>query len=491
MYNIELDENNQPIKGSAGYFDLDSIGKRAPSKQGSYPVAPVNYPTQTADPKAVEVQGSPENYPDQASAANLQREQEMLYEDQWGGNLLGDTGQFLYRGVGGGLYKAFWQTFGLAGSLAELQNTPRMLSAMESAMVTGDAAFGNALTEFATKMNGTAPEIYSNNRFDAGWWTEGTASLASFLPSLALGYGVGAGTARLAALAGASPAMAKLAGTAIGGLTMRHAENYTQAADTYKRVFDEAMMNGESYEVASQKAGEMAAEEYKLDSANIVFDMFQLATVLKPLSIITRGGMAAAKTAAAAGIAFSLPKAIMSKVAKLGALESMSEGVEEMVNEIATQEANDGTPMQGNFLEAWGDIIMNKRDKYLNNDKVWDSFIFGMAGGAVANLALGSMNKEARLSLEGKIRDVGARHDMLKELIGNENKATTYAEKHIARQSMMRDYAMSAVVAGNVDVALEQLKDLDSLADSLGIPKGSPDVAWAASELKETLLDTE
>mgnify|MGYP000930903302 CR=1 FL=1 len=230
MFNTELDQNNQPMKGSAGYFNLDDLGKVPHRPSHPAPVVTPNFPTQAAESVPME---TPENYEYYQSAPltpNNQAAGDMEYNEQWGGGVVSGAAQFLFRGIGGGLYKALWQGVGQVGALMQSDMVPEMFGSVDKANAQSEYVFGNALTELSDKMVGMAPKVHSASRFDAGYWTEGTGTVFSTLAPYLIGLGTAKGAQALLKMLGAGTKLTAACATLTSAVAMRHAENYTEAA---------------------------------------------------------------------------------------------------------------------------------------------------------------------------------------------------------------------------------------------------------------------
>lgn len=465
MFNQELDENNQPIKNELllgnGMYD-----PKVPSTPPQFAPRPP-FPTGTDNPAQVGLAAPLQDF-DQALPSNLAPESYSVLEEQQSGPE--QLGNALARGF-------FGETIG--GTLQAMGGL--LDNRIINYLTQTEGQLGQMIYDAGRHIQESTNEqfpIYSESRFDPGWWASGLASSMSVLSSMIPGMAVARGTMALGKMAGMSTAASAALASGIGSGVMRHSENYREAEAVRDSVYQRALDSGLGYEEALSRASEAAAVDYKVNALNYFFDLAQLSSVLKPLQVLTRNaGRLHPDVGRALSREVSPWKYYAEKVGKQVALQT-SEGVEEMINEIGSMHAQ--RTDNGDLSETISDA--------LGSPQAWDAFIWGTAGGALFQGVGAAFNKEERLKVSEKLADISEREKLLQSFAAtiknNPGDEVAIQEK---RNQVMFDYAMSAVKAGNVDLALEQLSDPKALA-AMGIDQADPE---AVKQLKTTLEEVE
>jgi len=369
-------------------------------------------------------------------------------------------------------------------------------------------------------------EIFERNRGatfqfgDAAWWAKNLPSMASTLsmmvPGMAVGKvgktlgKVGRATARkVGAKAGSKAGDVVEAGleNLTGGMAMRHAENMREAHDTYESAREEFLgtmkpiaeykgtdawrsfvrdnnrppMN--KYELADYMGGVAAKKTYQFNSANLFFDVLQMSALNKALRG-TRGKMTGAKATAAGEMraATKLEKlqSGMGRFAQFGIVDAGSEGVEELINYMGSEEGQYyARLMAGNTEQS---EFMDRYAKYSADDHFWESGFLGMIGGAVFT-GLGSGVGKAReayrartsgqKSLEDKVTARGKAIQDAADLAAAGAKAQTKEERRavdMAVEGQLFGIGAQAAMDGTADVAENQVQLALMEMEAEGVP---------------------
>ena len=264
-------------------------------------------------------------------------------------------------------------------------------------------------------------EIFERNRGatfqfgDGAWWAKNLPSMMStvsmMVPGMAVGKvgktlgKVGRATARkVGAKAGSKAGDVVEAGleNLTGGMAMRHAENMREAHDNYETarkdflgtmkpieeykgtdawrsfVRDNNRPPMNKYELADYMGGVAAKKSYQFNSANLFFDVLQMSALNKALRG-TRGKMTGAKATAAGEMraATKLEKLQdgMGRFAQFGIVDAGSEGVEELINYMGSEEGQYYAKLMAGNTEQTE--FMDRYAKYSADDHFWESGFLG------------------------------------------------------------------------------------------------------------------
>tara|TARA_R110002020_G_scaffold233207_2_gene444961 strand:- start:2733 stop:19928 length:17196 start_codon:yes stop_codon:yes gene_type:complete len=303
------------------------------------------------------------------------------------------------------------------------------------------------------------------------------------------------------------------AGTALGGVSMRYMENYREAAEvgvqsleknleflSDSKNLEEFLASDEGQlflketntnpndpgivtKAAQYVSGIAAAHAFKIDWANIGFDMMQYGLMmyggmLKP----TRGGLTS-KTASTAQNAFlKTPKVATTRLGKIGnylgpkakglskwGFWSATEGVEEMINYIGMVEGiRKGDMFLGNTGFTNRDYLkstdfLERLDEYMTQGGFWTQAFWGTIGGGV--FTGGAYIKNAHYYKElnkQRVEEVGTRFAYLKEMMAKRKKYAEEGDLHGVQKiddMMAIEMALKAAEAGNIDMLLEMIND--------------------------------
>ena len=350
---------------------------------------------------------------------------------------------------------------------------------------------GKGLTDWAEEIT----PIYQNGkRFgDSGYWFQGGVSVASFISMLIPMMGaakVGRGIAKGLKL---STTAADMLETGIGATMGRHVEGFMEAANIYDEILQsglQAKQQGlidKSDDEIKHIASKAAALDYNINWANIGFDLIQMGAILRPLRGLTRNvGLLDYDVAKAAG---KLPTSKLGKIAYWmaepgkGLLEESSEGLEEVVNQIAQYEGE----RQGNIdlgITPDDNTTFTKRlGDYLKRPDTVDAFIWGTIGGLMFKpfaKAIG-MDKSSK-EVDRKLSEIAGReqtfknyakyinaiynNEVIKDNDGNIvqdfSKTSNVDKLHFAndlKKKLAFNLGLNASVAGNVDLLIDQVND--------------------------------
>lgn len=304
----------------------------------------------------------------------------------------------------------------------------------------------------------------------------------------------------------ASQIATQLAQVGGGALVGRHIENTMEASQVYKDVYGKALEFGLTEEEAKLNASEAATMDYKMNYANLVFDVVQLGSILKPLKAMPKIGAAGSRFNAVSEVGYEAAnkraismtgkslldgasiyeKAAIQGYRYFGApLGQVTEGIEEFWNTTSQRESTRAAALEA--LEK-SDLKYTDPDKYEEEKKKYDpdttfmerigkytgekefkdSFIWGWIGGTMYS-ALGKPVGKAMNAIKGnepqlygsiKAKDFAERNNLIKEHLKVENDPR--ADEVTLLQSKNKNIfglAESALRAGNMDVLIEDLQD--------------------------------
>lgn len=315
-------------------------------------------------------------------------------------------------------------------------------------------------------------------------------SLASALSMLIPGYGIARGAGAVARMARLGALGESIISTGTGAIAMRHAENWMEAASLYDQIKNEGnqglnpLYDKLSYEQIENAAKVGAATTYKMNWANLAFDVMQLAAVLKPIKGLTGWTNTLGKESKFAqvmdyGYKAALEKGILSDASKLTnmglrsaafmrpLLIQTTEGIEEANNYIAEQEGRRAAAIQAGMPDD-GKSVFDRIPEYLQQRQLWDSFGWGIAGGVTFQKGGEALNRagakagwwEDSTPRAQMLADMKNRSDIItrgyKDL--SDPKLTEY-DKEAVKANMLFDLVASNKSAESLDMLQEDLQN--------------------------------
>jgi hypothetical protein len=314
-------------------------------------------------------------------------------------------------------------------------------------------------------------------------------SVASTLSMLLPGMGasrVGGALARglrLGALA------EKAAATGIGAWAMRHSENRMESAQLYNQILNDAAegtkYGGLNYDAVENAAQVGANTVYSKNKMNYLFDLLQMAALVRPLkgiagwtNVVGKESKFAQvmdygyKTAAEKGMLegtgkwanIGLRMADMSRPAILEA----SEGLEEMVNNFAQKEGLRDAEIHMGVQKDDGSSYLERMQKYLGQSDTWDDGLWGLVGGVAFNKVGSALT---HLGAKQGWWDDTSEHGMM--LAGLKNRADVLqkgykalndptlssSDKELVKSQMLFNLVTAAKNSDSLDMLEEDLKN--------------------------------
>lgn len=390
-----------------------------------------------------------------------------------------------------------------------------------------DADFNNGLMELGRSIEKYGKDklpIYRKNPgqswdiTSSGWWFEGIESAFSTLQFL---VPVGAAVKGMGALAKLSKAEQILAGLGkdveaikyfskigTGAVVARNAENMMESYQVRQEIkqnlleewkndpstFDKLKDSDIGRELANEGreinetnlsnfiAGKAGWKDYLINSANIAFDALQLVPLFKGFDPITRksrfatslGVKEAQEAVAKSGIKYGT----LSRVADYlnptisGIGRSLSEGVEEIINNIGYEEGK----ADAAYNTGKDDSSFSTRlSKYLTSGDTYEAGFWGTLGGAlfeggahIGNKAFSSIKGlKSNTESDFRIAEIANRVNIIKEgseklaSIEKDTKLSTEDKKEYAsriKSDLALDLGLRAAEVGNIELLLNQVK---------------------------------
>jgi len=352
-------------------------------------------------------------------------------------------------------------------------------------------------SDLQESMREKAPIYVDPNRDGPGnmeWWIKGLPNLATTAAMLIPGLGVAKGVGMVGKALRASELAISLSERGLGALAMRHAENYMEAFQNRKQVYDDLLGRGYDADKASIAADYAGALTYKMNYGNLLFDFIQLSAIMKPLKGVkfTQGkdlgvidrmkavneagykvANRAVKDFGATGIMDGLKwweKSLVYGTRYASPVIAQgSEGIEELVNNFSQQEgvyqANkiakgeqpDKPIWEGGdteFFDRAKDSVFSKSGK--------ESFFWGVMGGVafnkVGSLMNMAMDKEHRSQQAMQIANLDNRKNVIASTLKTlADPEATASEKREAQFSSVFDLARNSVISGNDEVLIDAL----------------------------------
>lgn len=428
------------------------------------------------------------------------------------------------------------------------------------------ATAGHNLREWSKKVAPIyqAPASGGWNPGDSGWWAQNGVSVVSSISMMVPGYGLvrGAGlvsrlarhaniatkglkgTAATSAIANAmtlSRTSKWLTKSAIMGTSMRHMENYREAAETYKESYDKTYdylgdpkkldgflesadgrnmlaklgLDSDSRglrEVAAKYiGGQAASRSYNMNWANLIFDIAQSALFFKGVARSTRAGMFGhtSKVKNAQNAILKNPKYPKTRIGKFlnktkrlrnFGFWSATEGVEEIWNFISMQEGiRHGDVLAGNTgfenREFKDGPFVDRLNQYANDGEMWTAALMGTIGGGIFTGISHIRNKKAQNARNAEIiKEINNRVDFIRESLKKRQKAEQRGDVNGVKEQdelAALEMALNAARTGSVDLLVDMLNDpiYDEIAAEYGI--STEDIATQREKLLGIINQTE
>ena len=366
----------------------------------------------------------------------------------------------------------------------------------------GEFDFSNKLFEVGKDISDwtqdVTPIYQTGERFaDTGWWFQNGVSVASAASMLLPGMVAAKGVGLVGKALNLGVTATNMLSTGLGAVAMRHSENFREAHDVFKQAYDIAIQQGKSETEARKIAAESASLDYTANYANLVFDVIQLGSVLKPFAGLTRNiapiaGKVASAADEAIGVSKYVPTTIKGKIfdrivnpAKTG-LAEWTEGIEEGINSISQLEAIRQAKIKSGAIKDDGSALPERIGKYLGEAEVQDAMLWGLIGGvAFKGLASATGFDESKGIAKNKIAELGERKQVidyyskvLKDLQAGTGEYKDQEKYPVAKRqeliqnvkdNFIQDLTFRAAEAGNVDILLAQIEDgnfVDKLVES-------------------------
>jgi len=424
-----------------------------------------------------------------------------------------------YSQAGNALVQSVGEVVG--GTVEGLGSIPGLFQAVNDEVTNQSADFDNAILEFGRSIREGAQDIapiYRTNPgeafdvMDSGWWFSNVPSVFSTLSMLVPAKAATSGLSLLSKM-GKAGRLGKLgkalsgmnAGTkyatklALGAAVSRNAENFREAYQVYDGAYNQTLnsLQGEEGENIKQSETYREAKEYygtdnitddqfaqyvgsraswrsyQINSANIVFDALQFAPLLKGAKITTRTG-ALGKTAKLLeknGQKLSRLQKIMYGANPIVSpiASQLSEGVEEAINFIGTEEGNYYAQQ---LLDYDGDEetkFSTRLGEYMQDGHMWEGATWGVLGGTVYS-GVGAMiaKDTGPQSKTAKFAEINNRKNLITTATSSiaaveaaEDLDPKTKEKYVQaiKKNVAYELGRNAAKAGNVDLLLEQLED--------------------------------
>lgn len=367
-------------------------------------------------------------------------------------------------------------------SLGSLLDAPDIIA---GSIGQGEEDFSNWLYEAGKSISDYSRDItpiyQTGERFtDSGWWFQNGVSAASTLSMMLPGMGVAKGVGALGKAMRLGKTAIGIAETGLGALTMRHAENFREASDVYKTIYDRGVENGLDDEDVKKVASNAASLDYTANYANLAFDVIQLGAILRPLKGLTRnvegitGNLAKAGDELLAAPKYA-PTSRIGKItqsivnpAKVG-LAEWTEGIEEGINTISQFEGFRQGNIELGLQKDDGSDLTQRVGKYLGTQEMQDAMLWGMTGGVMfkgVSMAAGfdenaSTTKRKIAELQGRADRINKFGKVISEIQNNPQLTVEDRTSLVqgVQDDMIKDLTYSAARTGNIDILIDQVKD--------------------------------
>ena len=441
-------------------------------------------------------------------------------------------GNGLYRGIVGEIVGGTLAGFGALGNMmADGEYNDR--NWLEDV--------GNALMEGANE----DAEIYERNPGaafqwgDGAWWAKNIPSMLStvsmMIPGAAVGKGaslVGRGMAKLGRAAAGGAKAGKAAANAAkvekfteasfktlgGAVGMRHAENMREAHGAFETAREEFLDSeltlndmysttawksfvadndgrkpANKQELADYVGGAAAKKAYSVNNTNLVFDLVQMHALGKIMKG-TRGAFKGRTLAKASGAAKgAIRRATLKDLGTFALMDMGTEGVEEAVNFVGTEEGLHAARQMYNPEEVPSSLEDRLRE-YTHDDHLWESAFLGALGGAVFT-GVGQAKHKLTKGKAGnqQVEDAVARGVDLQNLLNKTEDGTDAitdpAEAAYVRREAMFKMGRDAAQRGQADVAENQIALYEQTLRNEGASE--TEIKLATEEMREQFAAAE
>lgn len=420
----------------------------------------------------------------------------------------------------------------VGGTISGFGSIPEFFEALMQNQQGKDMDFTNGMMEFGEAIMGGSRDEFPifrtnpNKAFDigdSGWWWSNVPSVASSLSMIAPARAVTGGLSMLAKMSGISARAgrtARWAGDIVAGATvMRNAENMRESLSVSNQTREEAMqrfnlmndaefsnlignseegaeflatgreINRENY--ANFLASKAGATSYKVNSANIVFDIIQTAAAYKALSGLTRGAGRSAKVAAAEakmlGKDYGFSNILGHRLRNTfgGIAAQTTEGIEELINATGEKE--------GLYVldKATGKTkpVEDRLEDYLGDGHIWEQGFWGLFGGvAFHNVSKGVESASARIT--------GKPYQSTQDMALQEIRSREGHLKNLTKQLMEIEQQANAgtITPQQADVAKEQAANINAFRMGIDAAQAGQadklEAMIASPDFKDTLMQS-
>src|SRR6187399_419703 len=355
----------------------------------------------------------------------------------------------------------------------------------------GITGLGAGIQEYGQDKN---PIYYDPKKgFNADYILSHLPSVVSTAAMLIPGYGIGRG----AGLAARALRMGKLGEQALsiglGSAAMRHSENWMESAQIYNQIMREGVEGLDprfdklGYGAIEDGAKAGAAYTYAANWGNIVFDMMQMAALIKPIKGLTGWTNTVGKESKMAqvmdyGYKAAVEKGLLKDASRLnkaglwGAnavrpfLQQTTEGLEEAWNDISSKEGHRQGLIASGAIEDDGSNFFDRMGGYMKDASLWDSFAWGIIGGVTFQAGGEMLNRAGAKA--GWWNDTTEKGQMLADL-KQRSSIVSKGYKDLANPNFT-EYD-KALVKGNMLFNLvksnKSAESLDMLQEDLANPK--------------------
>lgn len=378
------------------------------------------------------------------------------------------------------------------------------------------SGWGKDIQEF---VNNAAPIYVNPNKADLSnfnYWMTGAPSIMSAASMLIPSMGAAKLAGGLANMMRIGELGTSLLEIGVGAIAGRHAEGHMEAAQVYDDAYRKNIELGLNADAAHRNASQAASLDYKMNWANIGFDVVQMAALIAPFGKLLKGAEGITKNLATKGLApirqlgYELAEARALDMTGKSVLDGakwyekvagqtlrfaapvtaqLGEGVEEMWNTISQKEGeflnNKLTTTEllknPNLTKDEKEQLQSKQDqdeasafterlasKYLTNKDVAESGLWGVIGG-MAFHGLGKVynyarakagDKDAPIAQGLRAANLAARKNLLTEYnstMADETKSPVEKTKTKIKSTFL--LAQSAMQADNLDLLLSDMED--------------------------------
>jgi hypothetical protein len=353
----------------------------------------------------------------------------------------------------------------------------------------GISQMGEDILKYGQEQN---PIYYDPKKgFNADYILSHLPSVVSTAAMLVPGWGLGRG----AGLAARALRMGKLGEQAlsigVGSVGMRHAENWMEAAQLYNQIMQEGVQGLDprfdqlGYGAIEDGAKAGAAYTYAANWGNIVFDMMQMAALIKPIKGLTGWTNTVGKESKFAqvmdyGYKTAVEKGLLKDASRLtkaglwGAnsvrpfLQQTTEGIEEAWNDISSKEGHRAGLIAAGAMPDDGSNFFDRLGGYMKEGSLWDSALWGVIGGVTFQAGGEMLNRAGAKA--GWWNDTTQRGQMLADLkqrsaivskgykdLANPN--FTEYDKALVKGNMLFNLVKSNKSAESLDMLQEDLEN--------------------------------